>query len=299
MKTALILLQLGSWGEHKKFVKAMLSDNRVVKQTIIWKILLQCCILPKVSKNNSVSPAFIYTEELLNKLQAKLPEIEVYSAFNYYNVETVLDSLAEDVEKIILQPLFPQYSSAVVGSLLEHTLRHLSKKRVVPEVVVAPLFYNNREYIEALTEKIKATVTTPQALVLSYHAIPLSHVEAGDPYPRQCEAESSAIKELLATDKSWEKVIIKHAYQSKFGKKRWLSPSTTEVIEELRKAGIERIQVVAAGFLMDCSETVTEINKDLRDNFYKLGGKDFQYITCFNADDKLAQIIEHSVKRYL
>ena len=296
MKTALVLLQLGMGAEPKKFYKGMLSDKRVKKQTIPWKILLHCFILPKLTKREtSASPIIGYTEELTKKLQARLSEVEVCYALNYYNIDSVIDAL--DAEKIILQPLFPQYSSAVVGSALEKALGQISKKTFIPEVVVADLFYDNSEYIKALTERIKANTDTPQAVVLSYHSITLSHL--GDPYEMQCDVMTAAIKKELVQDQAWQNVVIKHGYQSKFGRGKWLGPSIIDVVKELSSSGIEKIAVVPAGFLMDCSETLVEINKDLRGLFYQLGGKDFQYVTCFNADDVLVQIIERSLKRYL
>lgn len=286
----------------KAFLKAFLSDPRVIeKQNLLWKLILYLVILPfssrkSVERYKSIwsengSPLTCNTYALAETLQARLNQREVKGEvaigmrYGKPAIITELDRLLEKgFSEIVVFPLFPQYASATVGSIKEVVLHHIARKLVVPEVRFVKPYYDNESYIEALSESVLEQLgeKTPQALLLSYHALPIESTSRGEPYHEMCCKTTKALSEKLG--KTSFKIV--HCYQSRFGRGKWLTPDIKDVVTALAAEGIKDIAVACPSFLTDCLETLLEIDHSLRTHFMGLGGESFHYIRCLNCEKR-------------
>ena len=173
------------------------------------------------------------------------------------------------------------------------------KMRWMPALRTVPPYHDDPAYIEALAQSISSHLKgldfEPEHIVASYHGIPKSYFDKGDPYHCQCLKTSRLLKERMG----WEEGFLISTFQSRFGPEEWLQPYTDETVEGLAKQGVKRIAVVNPGFAADCLETLEEIDGEVREEFIDNGGEHFSHIPCLNDGKEGIDLIETIVRREL
>jgi len=319
-KTGVLIVNLGtpdstSWRDIRKYLKEFLSDRRVIEvNPFIWQIILHLFILtfrPSKTahaykkiwfKETNESPLLFYTRSQAEKLKKEVENenLKVDFAMRYGNpsIRSKLSLLKEKgCENIIILPLYPQYAAATTATVCDEVYRSLMKMRWQPSLQIIPHYESESLYIDALVRtirnKIKKISWKPDLIIASYHGIPKSYFDKGDPYQCYCQKTSRLMKEQFSD------VEIKTTFQSRFGPQEWLQPYTDKTLEALPDQGIKNLLVICPGFASDCVETLEEINIQGKESFLKKGGKNFDLIPCLNDNTDHIKLFETLIKRYI
>lgn len=296
--TAVLLVNLGTPGAPtagavRRYLSEFLMDPRVVQlPRVLWWPLLHGLVLPlrsaRVARKYAEvwmpggSPLAVHTAGLAEALQARLPGLRVEHAMRY-GTPAFADVLARlragGAKRVLVLPLYPQYSTTTTASVGDLVERARIKGGTIGMVAD---YHLHPRWVAAVAGSIRAHRERHGAgerLLLSFHGIPERLAAAGDPYPRQCEASAAAIAEALglAADE-W-----RLAYQSRFGRERWLQPYTSDVLQALAAEGARQLDVACPGFAVDCLETLEEIAVENATLFREAGGRELRYIPCLNA----------------
>ncbi len=206
---------------------------------------------------------------------------------------------AQGCDRLLVVPLYPQYSAATSATVCDEVFAVLGKMRAQPTLRVSPPYYDDPGYIEALAVSIDAHLKTlpfqPELIVASFHGMPQKYIDQGDPYQAQCVATTDALRKQMGLDAA--KLIL--TFQSRFGFDEWLQPYTDKTIAQLAKDGVRRIAVVTPGFSADCLETLEEIAQENAEIFTHNGGEQFAAIPCLNDSDPGMDVIRQLVLREL
>ena len=300
------------------YLREFLSDPRVIEdQGLRWKLILNGIILrirPRrkardyrkiwnTEKNES--PLKTITRAQAEKLAGAISDhdhVVVDWAMRYGNpsIKSRIDALtAQGCDRLLVVPLYPQYSAATSATVCDEVFRVLAGMRAQPILRVTPPYYEDPDYIEALAVSINAHLATlpfqPELIVASFHGMPQEYVDNGDPYYAQCVATTDALRQRMGLDAT--KLIL--TFQSRFGFDQWLQPYTDKTIEKLAKDGVRRIAVVTPGFSADCLETLEEIAQENAEIFKHNGGEQFAFIPCLNDSDPGMDVIRQLVLREL
>src|ERR1700681_2919653 len=264
------------------YLKEFLSDPRVIEdQGLRWKLILNGVILlirpgrkardyQKIwNTEKNESPLKTITRAQSEKLAADISDhdhVVVDWAMRYGNpsIASRIEALtAQGCGRLLVVPLYPQYSAATSATVCDEVFRVLAGMRAQPILRVTPPYYEDPDYIEALAVSMSAHLSTlpfqPELIVASYHGMPQKYVDKGDPYYAQCVATTDALRKRMGLDAS--KLIL--TFQSRFGFDAWLQPYTDKTVEQLAKDGVRRIVVVTPGFSADCLETLEEIAQEI------------------------------------
>ncbi len=302
----------------RAYLREFLSDPRVIEnQGLLWKLALNGIILrtrPRrkardylkiwnTEKNKS--PLKTITRAQSDKLAAAIADhahVVVDWAMRYGNpsIRSRVDALtAQGCDRLLVVPLYPQYSAATSATVCDEVFRVLAEMRAQPTLRVTPPYYDDPDYIEALAVSINAHLKTlpfvPELIVASFHGMPQKYIDKGDPYQRQCIATTDALRKRLGLDAS--KLLL--TFQSRFGFDAWLQPYTDKTIAQLAKDGVRRIAVVTPGFSADCLETLEEIAQENAEIFQHEGGEQFAAIPCLNDSEPGMDVIRQLVLREL
>lgn len=288
--------------EVRKYLKTFLSDRRVIKiHPIIWKPILNGIILnirPKKSAKlyqkictENGFPLLEYTEKQMENLKNICPEVEVTIGMSYSepSIETALDTLlSKEIEELNVIPMYPQYSGTTVRSVFDSVMNYFIKSDRIVDIKFIRSFYNNPQYIDYFSKKINEALNESpiDAIVFSYHGIPMSYVKDGDNYPKECTKTTKLIMDKLGDIRYYQ------TYQSKFGPSEWLKPATDDTLKKLPSKGIKNILIVAPGFVVDCLETIEELEHENRNYFLENGGEVYKYVHPFNGDIEFAKLVK-------
>lgn len=316
--TAVVLVQLGTpdaptYGALWRYLREFLSDPKVVdRPRWLWLPILYGPILtfrPRASSRlyrkiwtPEGSPLLVHSRRLTSGLQQELgPEIRVELGMRYGNpsLEDALIRLsAQRIQRVLLVPLFPQYSETTTGSVVELARQVLARRPHPPALDVLPPYFDQPLYVEtiaALAREQAAKHGPGEKWVFSFHGIPVRYAKRGDPYPQQCEVTARALAAALRLpDEAWIQT-----YQSRFGPEPWLEPYTDQVLESLGKEKLGRIHVVCPGFAADCLETLDEIAELGQEQFRSTGGGDLHLVPCLNSDPRWLGALATLVRRRL
>nr|WP_133501468.1 ferrochelatase [Lysobacter terrigena] len=313
-RTALVLANLGTPDAPtpvavRRYLAEFLHDHRVVDLTRwLWCPLLHFVILPvrgkPVAKKyasiwmdgpDGGSPLAVYTRRLARAVQAEMPDVHVVDAMRYGapSLRGVVARLErEGYARVVVLPLYPQYSTSTTASVEDVVAR---MDRLKPQVIED--YHLDAGWVAAVADSIRATRAErggDRHLLFSYHGLPERFIRRGDPYQRQCEASSKAIADALGLDASrWSL-----SYQSQFGKERWIGPSTQSTLQAFAARGVLDVDVVCPGFAVDCLETLEEIAEMLAHEFAEAGGR-LNYIPCLNDSPAHARVITDLARRAL
>jgi protoporphyrin/coproporphyrin ferrochelatase len=299
------------------YLKEFLSDPRVIEdQGLVWKLVLNGIILRtrpsrkardyrkiwNTEKNES--PLTTITRAQSDKLAADIAgdRVVVDWAMRYGNpsISSRINALtAQGCDRLLVMPLYPQYSAATSATVCDEVFRVLASMRAQPTLRVTPPYYDDPDYIEALAVSIEAHLKglsfQPDVIVASFHGMPKKYVEKGDPYERQCMATVEALRKRLNLEPA--KLLL--TFQSRFGFDEWLQPYTDKTMERLAKDGVRRVAVVTPGFAADCLETLEEIAQENAEIFQHHGGEQFSFIPCLNDSEVGMDMIRQLVLREL
>ncbi|HLV48155.1 MAG TPA: ferrochelatase [Aliidiomarina sp.] len=325
-KVGVLLLNLGTpdaptTSALRRYLGEFLADPRVVEvPRLLWRIILHGVILrirPARSAKayqtvwtDEGSPLLFHTKNQAAGVTKALKQgwgddIEVTFAMRYGNpaVSEGIEALMQKgVRKLLVLPLYPQYSGSTSASTFDAVAKNFMQRRWLPDFRFISHYHDNPGYIKAVAQSIREYQQqhgTPDKLIFSYHGVPKSYLLKGDPYHCECYKTTR----LVAMELGLEKDAYMTTFQSRFGREEWLQPYTDKTLQGLPEQGVKSLQVVCPGFAADCLETIEEINIENRGYFMAAGGERFDYIPCLNASDihiqALTQLIEENLQGWV
>jgi ferrochelatase len=320
--TAVLLVNLGTPDAPtapavRRYLAEFLHDHRVVALSRwLWCPILHFIILPlrgpKVAKKyaqiwmDGGSPLAVHTRDLAAAMQDRLPGLRVAWAMRYGNpamAGTVAALRADGVRRIVLLPLYPQYSTTTTASVTDVAERLAREAGTALRIDTIADYHLDPAWIAAVAGSIRAHWAQHgrgERLLFSFHGIPQRLVDAGDPYRAQSQASVDAIVAALADVPGFEPAQAILTFQSRFGREPWLQPYTDKTLEALAAQGVKRIDIVCPGFAVDCLETLEEITVENDALFRAAGGDVLRYIPCLNAApahaDALAALARRKVE---
>ena len=295
----------------KRYLKQFLSDRRVVEiPPLVWQPILRGIILntrPKQSAKayakvwtDKGSPLAFFTAAQAEALAARIGDkADVRYAMRYGN-PSIGDQLAAmkhaGCNRILIAPLYPQYSGATTGTVQDEAYSALSQMRWHPAIRTLPAYHDDQAYIGALKSSVETSLAaldfTPDALVISFHGMPERTLQLGDPYHCHCQKTARLLSEAIGRE-----LVV--SFQSRFGRAKWLEPATDATIEQLARDGKKKIALFAPGFSVDCLETLEELAIQGHEQFEEAGGTHFAYLPCLNDSDVGMDMLENIVRREL
>ncbi|WP_350258710.1 ferrochelatase [Scrofimicrobium sp. R131] len=322
-KPCVVLVNLGTPEQPeppavRRYLRQFLSDRRVVEtHPALWRPILEGIILrvrPRASaaKYQQVwgehgSPLMHFTVRQAEEVDRQLEgRVEVRHAMRYGqpSVGAVLQQLHDEgFRRLLLVPLYPQFSATTSATVTDEVARWSIRSRDQFELRQLRSFPTHDGYVSALVEAIKGhwehrgrpDFAAGDRLVLSYHGIPVSMAEAGDPYPSECTATTEAVRARLGLGPDQ----VLHTYQSVFGPAEWLKPATIDTVAALGKRGTRRVDVICPGFVSDCLETLEEIDMENRTAFVEAGGDEFHYLPWGNDRQPWTRALSNLVQESL
>jgi protoporphyrin/coproporphyrin ferrochelatase len=328
-QTAVLLCNLGTPDEPtaaavRRYLGEFLSDHRVVEiPKPIWWLILHGIILrlrpaKSAKKYASIwtpegSPLKVWSEKQAKLLQGYLGEqghkVQVRLGMRYANpsMRSQLDALkAEGFNRILIVPMYPQYSGTTTASVFDAVYTWAAKVRRIPDLRFVNNYHDDAGYISALAARISSYWQQhgkPDKLVMSFHGVPERTLQLGDTYHCECYKTARLVAEKLGLSKAQMQVT----FQSRFGKAKWLEPYTEPTLIAMAKSGVKRVDVVCPGFTVDCLETLEEINMEAREAFLHAGagsaapleGRSFHYIPCLNDSTEWVRALGHIAQQHL
>jgi len=320
-RTAVLLCNLGTPDAPtapalRRYLAEFLGDHRVVEiPKPIWWLILHGIILrtrpaKSARKYASIwlpegSPLKVWTEKQATLLHGYLGErghqVTVRYAMRYGSpsMASELDKLkAEGHTRILILPLYPQYSGTTTASVYDAVYTWAAKVRLIPELRFVKNYHDDPGYINALARRITTYWQShgrPDKLVMSFHGVPERTLHLGDPYHCECHKTARLLAEKLGLSKDQYQLT----FQSRFGKAKWLEPYTEPTLVALAHGGVKRIDVVCPGFTGDCLETLEEIAQEAREAFLQAGGTGFNYIPCLNDSPEWMTALASLTERHL
>lgn len=317
-KTGVLLINLGTPDAPttpalRRYLAEFLWDKRVVDlPRPLWWLILHGIILRTRPAKSAVayqtvwteggSPLLVISRQQQEKLQNLLDEKEpgryhVALGMRYGNpsIASAVEELQQqDVDEVVVLPLYPQNSCSTTGSSFDALAEAMQQHRFVPPVRFIADYHNHPSYITALAESVRVVWQQhpqPEKLIISFHGTPVRFRDEGDRYFGQCERTAQLLAEELGLSaEQW-----RLTFQSRFGKEEWLQPYTDETLKALPAKGVKSVDVICPGFSADCLETLEEIAEENRDYFIEAGGESFNYIAALNADESHIQLLANLV----
>lgn len=322
-RIGVLLVNLGtpdgtSYWPMRRYLREFLTDKRVIEwPRIAWYPILYGIVLntrPKKSgaayaaiwnTEKNESPLRTFTRSQAEKLAAELAvhdNVIVDWAMRYGRppITERLEKLrAAGCERIAIFPLYPQYAAATTATVNDKAFEALKAMRWQPAIRTVPPYYDEPVYIDALAQSIEQHLAgldfEPEIVLASYHGIPQSYFDKGDPYHCHCQKTSRLLLERLG----WPKERLMTTFQSRFGPEEWLQPYTDKTVEALAKDGVKRLAIVNPAFVSDCLETLEEIAIGAGEIFREHGGEQFSHIPCLNDSAAGMRVIKSVVLREL
>jgi protoporphyrin/coproporphyrin ferrochelatase len=302
----------------RRYLKEFLMDRRVIEWSpFFWYPILFGIVLntrpAKVGKayetiwNKDLNESYLRTytrnqAERMAKSFADQPNVRVDWAMRYGrpSIQSKMEELQKDgCDRILVFPLYPQYAAATTATVNDEAFKALLKMRWQPALRTVPPYHDDPVYIDALANSITRHLATldwePEVVLASFHGIPQSYFDKGDPYYCQCQKTARLLREKLG----WPKEKLQVTFQSRFGPEEWLQPYTDKTVEKLGKEGTKRIAVINPGFVSDCLETLEEIAEQAAESFHHNGGEKFTHIPCLNDGADGMTVLQHVVRREL
>lgn len=281
----------------RSYLKEFLSDRRVVEiPPLLWQPILRGFVLTTRPSRSAHAYAQIWTEEgsplvaitrrQAEKVQTALGSDVIVDWAMRYGQPSIRDRLAAlqaaGCDRILLAPLYPQYSSSTTATVFDAAAAALAEMRWQPSLRVLPPYYDDPAYIGALEASVAAGLAAlpfvPDTIIASFHSLPARTLDLGDPYYCQCMKTARLLSEALGRE-------LKISFQSRLGRAKWLEPATDATLSNLPQSGVRKIAIIAPGFAADNLETLEELAIRGRESFIEEGGTDFAYLPCLNDGD--------------
>lgn len=301
----------------RRYLRQFLSDPRVIEiPAVLWAIILNLFVLPLRPKRVAKAYASIWQEDspmraILRQqcqlLQAELLQqfpvlkVQVVPAMSYGQpaIPQVLNTLmAQQVEQLIVLPVFPQYSAASTGAVYDALNRWLKQQRNLPAITILKGYHAHPQYIQALASSVRSYQQqhgVPDKLLMSFHGIPQPYADKGDPYAEQCRMTAHLLVQALGlAEDQWA-----ISFQSRFGKQEWVKPYTSELLQGWAKDGVQHVQVISPAFSADCLETLEELALENRQLFLAAGGQHYDYIPALNTMPEHIALMQRLVEPFI
>lgn len=295
----------------RRYLKQFLSDRRVVEiPALLWQPILRGIILNTRPQKSAKAYAKVWTDQgsplaSFTIAQAEALAVRMEGAVDVryamrYGNPSVPDQLAAmkqaGCNRILIAPLYPQYSGATTGTVQDEAYTTLTKMRWHPAIRTLPAYHDDPAYIGALKTSVEASLSaldfTPDALVISFHGMPERTLHLGDPYHCHCQKTARLLSEAMNRE-----LVV--SFQSRFGRAKWLEPATDITIQRLANEGRKKIAIFAPGFSVDCLETLEELAIQGEEQFEEVGGTHFAYLPCLNASTVGMDMLEMLIRREL
>jgi len=304
--TGVLLIQLGTPDEPttpalRRYLRQFLGDPRVIETPTFWtrlqwRLVLNLVILPtrpaqsaakyrRIWDAKTGSPLLHITRLQTAALQQLLPDVPVRFGMQVGNppvAEVLREMIGRGVDRLIVLPMYPQYSATTTASATDALFQALLRERRVPALRVVPPYYNHPAYLDAVTAVIREELARvpwqPEHYLLSFHGIPIKYARRGDPYATHVKRTTFELVKRLG----WERGQWTQTFQSLFGRDRWLRPYTEEKLRALARQGVRRVFVATPGFTTDCLETIDEIGYEAAESFRHTGGEALHRCPCLN-----------------
>ncbi len=308
-KTGVLLINLGTpdatdYWSMRRFLRQFLSDKRVVEaRGPVWWLVFNAIILtrrPRKSgraydriwdEDRNESPLRTFTRAQSDRLSASFSgrqQILVDWAMRYGSpsIDTGINRLVDEgCRRIVLFPLYPQYSSATSGTAMDAAFDTLKTMRAQPAIRSISPYFDHPAYIDALARSVRSHYAglswQPEVTIASFHGLPHDFIVKGDPYQDQTKVTAGLLRDALGLSEAQMPLT----YQSRSGRRKWLEPGTKETVRRLAREGIRNLSIVAPGFAADGVETLEELDMRARDCFLGAGGENFTYVPCLNDSD--------------
>ena len=321
-RIGVLLVNLGTpdatdYWSMRRYLKEFLSDRRVIEENPVkWWLILNLIILSvrpggkgkdyEKIWNREKNESFLktITRAQADKLAASLPDerILVDWAMRYGNpsIASRLEAMQKNgCDRILLIPLYPQYAAATTATVCDKAFDALAAMRWQPALRVAPAYYDQPSYIDALAgsldEGLAGLPFKPDVIIASFHGMPEEYLHKGDPYHCQCTVTARLLRAKLGLDDS--KLMM--SFQSRFGTAEWLKPYTDATVKSLAQKGVKNLAVITPGFAADCLETLEEIAMENAHIFKSAGGENFAHIPCLNESERGMTVIRDIARREL
>jgi ferrochelatase len=314
-KVGVVLINLGTPDAPevravRRYLAEFLSDRRVVEiPKFAWKPILHGIVLrtrPKKSSEaynqiwtNEGSPLRVIAHRQAEALRKRFPQLSIRYAMRYGNpgIAAAIETMVrEGCERILAAPLYPQYSAATTATANDAVFAALASMRAQPAIRTLPPYFNDPLYIEALRanllRQLRALDFEPDRLLLSFHGMPRRTVDLGDPYYGQCLETVRLASTALGRE-------VDVAFQSRFGRAKWLEPATDAVLSGYPAKGVKRIAIATPGFSADCLETLEELGIRGRESFEAAGGEKFALLDCLNDSSESITMLQLLIEREL
>ena len=314
-KVGVLLINLGTPDAPearavRRYLAEFLSDPRVIEiPAIAWKPILHGIVLrtrPRKSAEaynqiwtNEGSPLRVIAHRQAEALRARLPGLSVHYAMRYGNpgIGAAIEKMVgEGCRRILAAPLYPQYCAATTATANDAVFAALARMRLQPALRTLPPYYDDPLYIDALADNLKRQLAKldfqPERLLLSFHGMPVRTLEQGDPYHCHCRKTGRLLGDALGRE-------VDIAFQSKFGRAKWLEPATDATLGAYPGQGVKRIAIAAPGFSADCIETLEELGILGRETFEHAGGERFALLDCLNDSPESIAMLQRLISREL
>ena len=297
----------------RRYLKQFLSDPRVVEfPRWLWWLILNGIILNIRPSKSAEAYKQIWTEQgspllvisnaqatgvsnILSKRFKSHTKVELGMSYGNPSIFDGLNRLHEaGVNKLVILPLYPQYSGSTVGSVFDAVSGCLRQWRWIPTVHFVSAYYDHVGYITALANKVRKHAQGDH-LVMSFHGVPERYVRDGDPYEGQCRKTAQLLARQLNLSKNQWTIV----FQSRFGREEWIKPYCDEQLKALPARGVKSVDVICPGFSADCLETLEEIDMQNRQLFMDSGGEQFNYIACLNDDKEHLNFLADLISAYI
>ncbi|MEZ5917841.1 MAG: ferrochelatase [Parvularculaceae bacterium] len=315
-RTGVLIVNLGTPeaptpGAVRAYLAEFLSDTRVVDYPrVFWLPILYGVILNVRPAKSARAYAKIWTAQgsplrryavgAAEKLAARYGERLIVDWAMRYGAPSIRERIgrlqARGCERIVIVPLYPQYSQSTSASVADAAFDALKQLKWQPALRIAAPFYDAPDYIAALKAGADAHMHglgwAPERVVISFHGVPKRFLDHGDPYYCHCAKTAR----LLRAAMGWSEEFAPLAFQSKFGREEWLTPATDATIEALAREGVKRLAVITPGFMADCLETLEEIDIAARASFMAAGGEAFTTVPCLNDSPALIELLSSRIE---
>jgi len=323
-KIGVLLVNLGTpdattYWPMRRYLRQFLSDKRVIEwpKAIWYPILYGIVLMTRPGKSGKAyeeiwnheadeSPLRTITRsqsvkltEMMGNQDGRL-HVDWAMRYGQPSIPDRLKALKEEgCDRILVFPLYPQYSATTTATVNDEVCRTLLDLRWQPAIRTVPAYHDDPVYVKSLAKSVERHLESldfePDLVLTSYHGIPQSYFRRGDPYHCHCHKTTRLMRDVLG----WDEKKLQTTFQSRFGPEEWLQPYTDKTVEQLAKDGVKKVAVMNPGFVSDCLETLEEIAGEAGEIFEENGGEHFTHIPCLNDSDLGMEVIEHIVRREL
>ena len=322
-KVGVLLVNLGTpeatdYWSMRRYLGEFLSDKRVIEvNPVLWWFILNGIILsfrPQKSghaydkiwnREKNESPLKTFTRAQADKLRQKLGSGDrlVVDWAMRYGKPAIGDRLQalkdQGCDRILIFPLYPQYSAATTATVLDKAYEEFEKMRWQPAIRTVPPYFENPSYVNAIAASLKTALNDltwkPDRILIAFHGLPKEYLDKGDPYHCHCQKTARLVREKLGLSKDFAQVV----FQSRFGRQEWLKPYAQDTVEELPSEGVKNLLVISPGFASDCVETLEELSIGLAETFHEKGGENFKVVPCLNDSAASISMLSDIVKNEL